>query len=252
MFDSIQVIIPVYNEGENILQTLGAIESEISAPCTTFIVYDFDEDNTVPVIRELTSKSNPKNIKLTKNQYGGGALSAIRTGFDATGEGTVLVVMADYSDDLSVVDGMLAKINQGYDIVCGSRYMKGGKQVGGPKIKKLLSRTAGLSLHLITGIPTHDITNNFKMYRKSVLQDIEIESRDGVELGMEIVVKAFLRGYRITEVPSIWRGRVAGKSRFRLLQWLPGYLKWYIYGIRGRLLAVTRITKQSRTSGQES
>ncbi|MDP7525615.1 MAG: glycosyltransferase [Dehalococcoidales bacterium] len=55
MFDSIQVIIPVYNEGENILQTLGAIESEISAPCTTFIVYDFDEDNTVPVIRELTS-----------------------------------------------------------------------------------------------------------------------------------------------------------------------------------------------------
>jgi len=144
------------------------------------------------------------------------------------------VVMADYSDDLSVVNNMLDRIIQGYDIVCGSRYMKGGKQTGGPKFKGLLSRTAGLSLHLMTGIPTHDITNSFKMYRKSVLNDIKIESHGGFEIGMEIVVKSFLNGRNITEVPSTWTGRAAGKSRFRLMKWLPGYLRWYIYAIKGR------------------
>ena len=146
-----------------------------------------------------------------------------------------MVVMANSSDDLSIVDSMFGEINQGYDIVCGSRYMKGGSQVGGPRFKKLLSRIAGISLHLITRIPTHDITNSFKMYRKSVLNNMEIESNGGFEIGMEIVIKAFSKGYKITEVPSTWKDRVAGKSRFRLLKWLPQYIRWYLYAIRERL-----------------
>jgi hypothetical protein len=130
---------------------------------------------------------------------------------------------------------MFDKINQGYDVVCGSRYMKGGKQVGGPIIKGLLSRIAGRSLHLITGTPTHDITNSFKMYRRAVLDDMKIESRGGFEIGMEIVIKAFLKGYKITEVPSTWRDRTAGKSRFKLLRWLPRYMRWYVFAVRERL-----------------
>jgi dolichol-phosphate mannosyltransferase len=133
------------------------------------------------------------------------------------------------------VDSMFEKMNQGYDIVCGCRYMKGGKQVGGPIIKGLLSRLAGNSLHLIAGIPTHDISNSFKMYRKSVLAEIEIESSGGFEIGMEIVVKAFFKGYRITEVPSTWLDRTAGKSRFKLMKWLPGYIRWYLYALTKRL-----------------
>ena len=234
-FDSLQIIVPVYNEGENIGRTLADIEDRIATPHETFIVYDFDEDSTLPVVNDIVRERNAKNVFLVKNGCGNGVLGALRTGFLSADDGVVLVVMADSSDDLTVVDGMFEKINEGYDIVCGSRYIKGGKQVGGPIIKGVLSRIAGVSLHLTTGIPTHDITNSFKMYRRNVLDDIEIESRGGFEIGMEIVIKAFFKGYRITEVPSTWHDRTAGRSRFKLIKWAPGYLGWYVFAVRGRV-----------------
>jgi len=73
------------------------------------------------------------------------------------------------------------------------------------------------------------------MYRKCVLAEIGIESRGEFEIGMEIVVKAFLKGYKITEVPSTWQDRTAGKSRFKLLKWLPRYIRWYLYALKKRL-----------------
>jgi hypothetical protein len=111
--------------------------------------------------------------------------------------------------------------------------MKGGRHIGGPRLKKLFSRMAGVTLHLLTGIPTRDISNSFKMYRSSIIKSINIESRGGFEIGMEIVVKSYLKGYKITEVPSVWRDRVAGKSRFKLVKWAPEYLRWYFYALRG-------------------
>lgn len=236
-FDSLQIAIPVYNEAGNIAHTLEQIEAMVTVPHRVLIIYDFDEDDTIPVVKEFIREQKAKNIFLVKNRYGKGVLNAIRTGFDSAKDGVVLVVMADSSDDLSVVDSMFEKINQGYDIVCGSRYMKGGKQVGGPIIKGLLSRVACRSLHIITGISTHDITNSFKMYRKSVLDDIEIESSGGFEIGMEVVVKAFFKGHRITEVPTLWRNRTAGQSRFKLRKWLPNYMRWYIFSIKERFMA---------------
>ena len=113
--------------------------------------------------------------------------------------------------------------------------MKGGKQMGGPPLKTLLSRAAGLSLHYLAGVPTHDATNNFKMYRGSFLAAIEIEATAGFEIGLELVAKAYVGGYRIGEIPSVWTDRVAGESRFNLQKWLPQYLKWYSYAFRGRL-----------------
>jgi glycosyltransferase involved in cell wall biosynthesis len=233
-FGSLQIAIPVYNEAGNIAQTLGQIETMVTVPHRILIIYDFDEDDTIPVVKGLISKRKAENIFLVKNKYGKGALNAIKTGFDSIEDGVILVVMADSSDDMSIVDAMFAKINQGYDVVCGSRYMRGGRQIGGPKFKKFLSRTADISLHLITGIPTHDTTNSFKMYRKSLLDAIKIESHGGFEIGMEIVIRAFLQGYKISEIPSIWRDRNAGKSRFKFRQWLPGYIRWYLYAIVGR------------------
>ena len=84
---------------------------------------------------------------------------------------------------------MMKKFAEGYDVICGSRYMKGGSQTGGPWLKKTLSRMAGISLHLITGIPSHDVSNSFKLYRRSLVQSINIESTGGFEIGMEILVK---------------------------------------------------------------
>lgn len=234
-FSMLDIIIPVYNEEENIVATLMEIEGKVTTPHRILIIYDFDEDNTIPVAQEYVKETGKGNIDLIKNYYGKGVLSAIKTGFEVAEGKVLLVVMADTSDDLSIVDEMFRKINQGYDIVCGSRYMKGGKQIGGPWLKKTLSRMAGVSLRLFTGIPTHDVTNSFKMYRKSVLKDMQIESDGGFEIGMEIVVKAYLKGCKITEIPSIWRDRIAGESRFKIAKWLPKYIHWYLVALKGRL-----------------
>lgn len=229
---ALQIVIPVYNEDKIIRTTLERIRNDIKAPHCIHIIYDFDEDTTLPAVRDYIGQTGCDNIKLVRNSFGNGVLNAIKTGFDNAPDGPVLVVMGDASDDLTVVEAMLQKFNQGYDLVCGSRYMKGGRQVGGPPFKKLLSRMAGITLHWLTGIPTHDISNSFKMYRKSVIDSILIESTGGFEIGMEITVKAFLKGCRITEVPSSWTDRTAGRSRFQLAKWLPRYIHWYVYTLK--------------------
>ncbi len=235
-FSRISIIIPVYNEGGNIRQTIAEIGSKVRTPHSILVVYDFEEDDTLPVVREMITEGL-SDMRLVRNRYGRGVLNAIKTGFESAEEGAVLVVMADLSDDLSAADRMFKKMNEGSDIVCGSRYMKGGRQVGGPLFKKMLSRAAGVSLHYLAGLPTHDVTNSFKMYSKKVLDDIRIESMGGFELGMEIVVKAHIKGYRISEVPSTWQDRVAGESRFMLRKWLPKYLHWYFFALKNSLLA---------------
>jgi glycosyltransferase involved in cell wall biosynthesis len=165
---------------------------------------------------------------LVKNKYGRGVLNAIKTGLEEAKTEFVIVTMADLSDPPEVMNAMLLQAQKkGADLVCASRYMKGGKQHGGPVLKGLFSRIAGLSLHWFTRIPTHDISNSFKMYRKSMLDTITIESNGGFEIGMEIVVKAYINGYKITEVPTTWSDRTDGKSNFKLWKWLPHYLHWY-------------------------
>jgi glycosyltransferase involved in cell wall biosynthesis len=232
MYNSISIIIPVYNEALNILDTLFEVQEKVSTPHQIFLIYDFEEDNTLPVVKDFMHQYQYPNIHLVKNKYGKGVLNAIKTGFATCTDEVILVVMADLSDDLGNVDLMFNTINQGYDIVCGSRYMEGGKQISGPRFKKLLSKTAGLSLRYLLNMPTCDVTNNFKMYTKKVLDNINIESNGGFELAMEITIKAFLKNYRITELPCIWHDRTHGTSRFRLSKWLPKYIYWYLYAFK--------------------
>jgi dolichol-phosphate mannosyltransferase len=220
------IVIPVYNEGANFPALWAEMTQHLDFAFAARVAYDFDGDNTVPVANEIISKGESR-LRLVKNTYGRGVVGAIRTGFDAAPPGPVLVVMADLSDDMGQVRRMLELYNAGNDIVVGSRYMKGGKLIGGPWFKQLLSRLSGLTLCWFRGIPTHDATNAFKMYDRNMLSSIRIESKGGFELSLEITVKAFLAGYRITETPSTWRDRTAGTSRFKLWQWLPHYLKWY-------------------------
>jgi glycosyltransferase involved in cell wall biosynthesis len=229
---TLSIVVPVYNEGDNILKTLSEIKDNIKLYNNIYIIYDFAEDTTLKALKRIDLKNY--KISLLRNKYGKGALNAIKTGIEESVDDVVLVVMADLSDDLSVVDKMFDLIKNGYDVVCGSRYMKGGAQLGGPKFKGLLSRLAGISLHYLTGIPTHDVTNSFKMYRKSALKNINIQSSGGFEIGMEITVKTFLNGGKITEVPSTWKDRSEGKSNFKLFRWLPKYIKWYVYAVYKR------------------
>ena len=221
------IVIPVFNEGANferLWQQLSVVDADFRA----FVVYDFDEDDTLPVVRRIQQLGEPR-LHLLKNSVGRGVVGAIRSGFQQVDSGPVLVLMADLSDDLSVLARMLELYRNGCDVVVGSRYMPGGRIVGGPLLKKSLSRAAGVSLHYLRGIPTHDATNAFKLYDAAMLQSMVLESQQGFELSLEITVKAFLNRHRIAEVPSTWTDRTAGESRFRLWKWLPAYLHWYFY-----------------------
>ena len=227
----LSIVCPVYDEGANIGRLLDRLERDIRIPMELIVVYDRDDDGTLPALAAL---SPPFPVRLVKNHFGHGPLNAIKSGFREARCEATLVVMADLSDELSVVPRMYELVQQGYDVVCGSRYMQGGRQIGGPLLKGLLSRAAGLSLNLLAGIPTKDVTNSFKMYRTSFLQGMTFESKGGFSIGMEMVVKAYVCGRRIAEVPSTWTDRVVGQSRFRLWKWLPEYLHWYFYAFRGR------------------
>ncbi len=197
-----------------------------------YIIYDFDEDNTLPVAKEIIN--NGVNLKLVKNPAGG-VVNAIKTGLREVKEDYLLVTMADMSDDYQIVDQMYKLMSKGYDVVCGSRYMEGGKQIGGPLIKKTLSRLAGVSLWYLAGLPTHDATNSFKLYRKSMVDAMDIESSGGFEIGIEIVTKAHFNSFKVTEVPSTWTERKKGESRFKIAKWTPKYLRWYLYAIKNAL-----------------
>jgi dolichol-phosphate mannosyltransferase len=220
------IVIPVYNEGANFPALWAEMTQHLDFPFNALVAYDFDGDDTLPVAQQIIAQGETR-LRLIKNTYGRGVVGAIRTGFDAAPPGPVLVVMADLSDDLGQVRRMLELYREGSHIVVGSRYMKGGRLIGGPWFKQLLSRLSGVTLCWFRGIPTHDATNAFKIYDRAMLSSIRIESKGGFELSLEITVKAFLAGYKITETPSTWRDRTAGTSRFKLWKWLPHYLKWY-------------------------
>lgn len=228
----LHVITPVYNEGENFPGLYKAVKKNIKTPHELIVVYDFDEDTTVPVAKKYQKKD--KSLKLKKNTRGRGVLNALLSGFDQVKSGPLLVIMGDLSDDLKIVDEMYRHYLNGASVVCASRYAKGGKVVGGPLLKRTLSRLAGVSLYYIRGIPTHDITNAFRLYDKRLLNKIKLESTGGFELSMEITVKAFLLNEKITEIPTTWYDRTAGESKFKLWKWLPSYLRWYFYALFNR------------------
>jgi dolichol-phosphate mannosyltransferase len=230
---ALSVVVPVYNEGENAVPTLrGLVEQTRTRPLEVLVVHDFDEDTTVPVVKRLQSEL--PELHLHRNDLGRGVLNALKSGLAAAKAPYVLVTMGDGSDDPGDMDAMYALAEGGADVVAGSRYMKGGHQVGGPLLKRTMSRVAGLSLHWLGGLPIHDATSNYRLYSKRLLQKVTIESTGGFELGLELTVKAYVLGMRVAEVPTTWSDRTAGESRFRLWKWLPRYLHWYWRGMAGR------------------
>jgi len=228
------VVVPVFNERQNIGPFCARALAELPPAYELLVCYDFDEDDTLPALAALPETMRPPNLRLVRNELGRGARFAIEAGMRAARAPVVLVTMADQSDDYSKVEEMLSRVEAGADVVCASRYMRGGRQIGGPWLKGWMSRVAGVTLHWFTGLPTHDPTNSFKAYRRSLLERTPIESRAGFSLALELTVKAHFAGGRVEEVPAVWRDRSAGQSRFRLWRWLPDYLRWYFWALRHR------------------
>lgn len=226
----ISIVVPVYQEAANIEAFLRGVERQVREPHEILIVYDFPEDNTLPAIAAM-QPSCPA-VRLVLNTLGKGVLNALKAGFKASRGDVLVVMMADCSDEPKDVPAMAARIRGGADVVAGSRYARGGRQEGGPLLKRTLSRLAGVSLHHLAGLPIRDATNNFRAYSRRVIEQIPIEGTASFALALELTLKAHWRGWQVAEVPTTWRDRTAGRSRFRLLAWLPHYLHWYLLALR--------------------
>jgi dolichol-phosphate mannosyltransferase len=223
----LDIVIPVYNEGANIMSVLESLR-QVQASYRVLICYDHDADTTLPAVQPL-SKSE-YNFELVKNT-GRGVLDAIRTGLAQMTAPFVLTFPADDDYNAPRIDGMLRKAQSGYDIVCGSRFMPGGSMEGCPWLKSLLVRVAAFIMYRIAGVPTHDATNGLRLFSRRVIEQIPIESEVGFAFSIELLVKCHRRGWPIAEVPFLWHERQIGKSRFRTLRWAPAYLRWVFYSL---------------------
>jgi dolichol-phosphate mannosyltransferase len=223
------IVIPAHNEEASLPFTLARLSEGVRVAYEIVIVDDHSTDSTSKVVTQL-SKQYP-NLRLVKNDdTPPGFTNAIKKGFSQVREGAVVLVMADNCDEPDTINSMYEKILEGYDVVCGSRYAKSGKKIGGRFLQTIFSRWAGKSLHFLIGLPTRDASNAFKMYKKQVLDSIDIEEA-GFASSLEIVVKLYQKGYRITEIPTTWHDRMAGKSNFRIFKVLRNYLRWYVWAI---------------------
>jgi hypothetical protein len=174
-------------------------------------------------------------IKPTLNTYGRGPAHALKYGIDHASAPVTVVMMADGSDDPEQIDDLVRLVSEGNVVAAASRYMRGGRQLGGPLIKRTLSRLAGLSLRYLAQVGTHDATNSFKAYSTDFVKTVGIDSQRGFEMGIELVSKARRARLGVAEIPTVWRDRTEGESRFRVMEWIPHYVRWYLFAFGRRL-----------------
>jgi len=223
----VSIVIPVYNEGDAVAAVLQRIRESVTLPFEVLVVHDTPEDTTVPIVNGF-SAHDPR-IRAVLNTFGRGPANAIRFGMHAATAPVVVVTMADGCDDTTQIDDLTRLVERGVVVACASRYARGGQQVGGPFLKGFISRTAGLTLHVFARVGTRDATNSFKAYSRRFLEDVGVESNQGFEIGIELVAKARRRRLAVAEIPTIWLDRTFGVSNFKLLAWLPRYMKWYVH-----------------------
>ncbi len=231
----VSVIIPAYNEGEQIVPVLDRLFESVRLPCEVLVVVDDENDSTVKVVCDYAEKE--PRLRCLVNTYGRGPANAIRYGIAAAVAPVAVVTMADGCDDPRQIDDLARLVERGVAVAAASRYMAGGQQVGGPVVKGMLSRAAGRSLRLFARIGTRDATNSFKAYSTSFVREVGIDSRDGFEIGIELTAKAKRLRLPVAEIPTIWLDRPTGMSNFKVANWIPKYLRWYRFAFGGRLTA---------------
>lgn len=159
----LDIVIPVYNEGANILQTLQSIAREVATPKRVLICYDREDDDTLPAIRDNRATLGDLAIDFVRNR-GRGAQGAVLSGFAAGRAPYAVMVPADDDYNAGIIDAMLACAETGCDIVCASRFMAGGSMVGCPWLKALLVRTGNFTLYHLARLPTRDASNGFRLF----------------------------------------------------------------------------------------
>lgn len=232
----VSVVITAYNEGEAIVPCLDRVLEAVDLPCEVLVVYDASDDTTAPYVQKYAEQD--ARVVPTLNTYGRGPARAIRFGIDQAQADVTVVTMADGCDDPEQIGRLARLVERGVVVAAASRYMRGGQQIGAPIFKSWLSRVAGKSLHWFARVGTRDATNSFKAYSTAFVREVGIESDAGFEVGLELVAKAKRLGKPIAEIPTIWLDRSfasQGVSNFKLAQWIPKYLRWYLFAFGPRL-----------------
>jgi dolichol-phosphate mannosyltransferase len=224
----IDLVIPVYNDGKNLLELSKVLTRKVKYNLNLFICYDKDNDDLfeyLPQIRETNL-----NIKLKKNLHQG-PCEAIKTGIFSGNSGCVIVYPADDFLNVNLINTMYEKYKGGFDIVVCSRFMKGGSMVGCPILKSIIVRFVSYSLFILSSIPVRDASNGLRMFSRKLINKVGIESKTGFAYSLELLVKAKKYNFNICEIPSQWEERTIGSSKFKIFKWSSQYLKWYFYGL---------------------
>ena len=220
----LDIIIPVFREEGNISKTIEEIFKIPDINFRLLVVYDFDEDPTIQVIKNNFDKTQ---IICLKNKYQG-LNGAIKTGFENIQSKATLLYPADDHENFNLISEMFYKFCEGYDIVCASRFIDGGSYEGAPLIKRLIVKFVSFTLTNFTALPTKDATNGFRLFSKSIVEKFPIESKKGFTFSIELLAKAYRYNYKITELPEKWPVRTSGESKFSYYT-IPFYFKWYLY-----------------------
>ena len=220
------LIIPVYNEGINIIQLIKYLRKSSTNILKIYICYDFDDDSSVIAIKNSGYAVN-QNIILLKN-FHTGPCEAIKTGFYFSKSKAVIMYPADDFQNGLLLDRMYEYFLEGYDVICPSRFMKGGLMKNCPLLKSFLVRVVSFTLFYFARIKTKDPTNGFRMFSRKLLDSVSIKSTEGFAYSIELLVKAKKLNLKIIEIPSVWIEREDRKSSFKIIKWSKSYIKWYL------------------------
>ena len=212
---SITVVIPTYNERENI-QRLAPRILELGPAYRILIVDDNSPDGTGAVAEELAA-AHPDRIQVLHREKKAGIGPAYVAGFRTAmaGDATLIAQMdADLSHDPADLARLVASID-GADLALGSRYVPGGRTVGWPIHRRLLSRFGGRYARAILGVPVADLTGGFKVWRREALVALDLDAvrSDGYGFQIETTYRLIKQGFRVVEVPIVFTDRVAGASK---------------------------------------
>ena len=225
----VDVVNWVDSEGKNIIPTLESLRRLLEYRARVLICYDHDDDNTLPAVAGYAAA--PLQIVLVRNR-GRGVLGAVKTGFARTTAAWVVTMPADDDYNAAQLNEMIRRSRTGADIVVASRFMRGGGGlIGCPWVKAVMVQAADWFMCHVARMPTHDASNGFRLFSRRGIDQIPIESEVGFAYSIELLVKAHRLRWPIVEIPVQWHQRQSGESRFRIVRWLPQYLKWLFYAL---------------------
>ncbi|PYL26724.1 MAG: cell wall biosynthesis glycosyltransferase [Verrucomicrobia bacterium] len=226
----LSVVIPAQNEEDCVASTVEHLYVELrlhNVPHEIIVVDDGSTDGTWTALD--SAKGRVPTLKTVKNPAPHGFGRAVAHGFaHMTGDAAV-VMMADESDDCRDVVRYWEKLNEGYDCVFGSRFMRGGGVTGYPKIKLVLNRLTNHFIRVLFGISLNDTTNAFKAYRKEVIDGCRPFIAPHFNMTIEIPLKAIVRGYSWVTIPITWRGRRTGTPKLKIKEMGSRYLFICLY-----------------------